>query len=31
MRADHGSYFVTTYMTNKATWRIEKERREKKE
>ena len=31
MRADHDSYFITTYMTNKTTWRIEKERREKEE
>ena len=29
MRADHSSYFITMYMTNKTTWRIEKEKREK--
>ena len=35
MRADHGSYFVTIYIQNKATWKLklkweESKRRNKK-
>jgi len=30
MRADHGSYFITTYMTNKTIQRIEEKKRKEK-
>jgi len=27
VRADHGSYFVTTYRADRTIWRVEKEKR----
>ena len=30
MRADHDSYFVTTYRKNETIWRLEKEKEKKR-
>ena len=30
MKADHGSYVVTTYMTSKLTWRYKNKRKEER-